>query len=42
MAEENQSQNQDDQIVIDHASSKLSDLWKLEDYWTIWLGFFIL
>jgi len=42
MAEENQSQNQDDQIVIDHGSSKLSDLWKLEDYWAIWLGFLIL
>ncbi|NNG26890.1 MAG: putative sulfate exporter family transporter, partial [Ignavibacteriaceae bacterium] len=42
MAEENQSQNHDDQIVIDHTSSKLSDLWKLEDYWAIWLGFLIL
>jgi len=42
MNEEKESQNQDDQIVIDHGSSKVSDLWKLEDYWTIWLGFLIL
>lgn len=35
-------QNQDDQIVIDSSSSKLSDLWKNEDYWSIWLGFLIL
>jgi uncharacterized integral membrane protein (TIGR00698 family) len=33
---------QDDQIVVDQGSSKLSDLWKLEDYWAIWLGFLIL
>jgi len=42
MAEEKEVQNQDDQIVVDKVSSKLSDLWKLEDYWAIWLGFFIL
>ncbi len=29
-------------IVIDVAASSLSDLWKKEDYWAIWLGFFIL
>jgi len=29
-------------IVIDKGQSKLSDLWKKEDYWAIWLGFFIL
>ena len=27
------------QVVVDHAGSKLSDLWKKEDYWAIWLGF---
>ena len=42
MAEEKENQNQDAEIVIDHGSSKVSDLWKLEDYWTIWLGFLIL
>jgi uncharacterized integral membrane protein (TIGR00698 family) len=26
-------------IVVDQAQSKLSDLWKREDYWAIWLGF---
>ncbi|KPK00458.1 MAG: hypothetical protein AMJ60_01320 [Desulfobacterales bacterium SG8_35] len=29
-------------IVVDKAETKLSDLWKLEDYWAIWLGFLIL
>ncbi len=42
MAEEKENQNQDAEIVIDHGRSKVSDLWKLEDYWAIWLGFIIL
>lgn len=29
-------------IVVDQAGSKLSDLWKTEDYWAIWLGLAIL
>ncbi len=29
-------------IVIDRAESKISDLWKKEDYWAIWLGFILL
>ena len=29
-------------VVVDKAESKLSDLWTKEDYWAIWLGFFIL
>lgn len=28
--------------VIDVAQSRISDFWKLEDYWAIWLGFAIL
>jgi uncharacterized membrane protein YadS len=32
----------DDQVVIDRASGQLSDLWKKEDYWAIWLGFTLL
>jgi len=28
--------------VKDKTSSSWSDLWKLEDYWAIWSGFFIL
>jgi hypothetical protein len=31
-----------DDVVIDQARSQLSDLWKKEDYWAIWLGFIIL
>ncbi len=31
-----------DQIVIDRPTAKLSDLWKKEDYWAIWLGFSML
>ena len=27
---------------MDRATSKLSDLWKKEDYWAIWLGFIML
>ena len=29
-------------IVIDDGRAKLSDLWKKEDYWAIWLGFILL
>ena len=29
-------------VVRDRATSSISDLWKKEDYWAIWLGFFIL
>ena len=31
-----------DRIVTDKASSQFSDLWKKEDYWAIWLGFFLM
>ena len=31
-----------DQIVVDRPTGKLSDLWKKEDYWAIWLGFSML
>ena len=31
-----------DQIVVDRPTAKLSDLWKKEDYWAIWLGFSML
>ena len=40
MAENQESANQ--QVVTDRASSRLSDLWKKEDYWAIWLGFLML
>jgi uncharacterized membrane protein YadS len=29
-------------VVIDSGKGKISDLWKKEDYWAIWLGFVIL
>ncbi len=29
---------QNSEVVIDKAQSSLSDLWKKEDYWAIWLG----
>ena len=31
-----------DIVVMDDGRSKISDLWKKEDYWAIWLGFAIL
>ena len=31
-----------EEVVVDVAETKLSDLWKKEDYWAIWLGTFIL
>jgi uncharacterized membrane protein YadS len=36
------SASHDQDIVIDVASSRISDFWKLEDYWAIWLGFLLL
>lgn len=36
------TQNTEENVVIDEGKSKLSDLWLLEDYWAIWLGFFLL
>jgi len=32
----------DHEVVVDVASTKLTDLWKKEDYWAIWLGMLIL
>lgn len=29
-------------IVVDEGKSSISDLWKKEDYWAIWLGFLLL
>jgi len=41
MAEKN-TQGQTAEVVIDQAKGKISDLWKKEDYWAIWLGFILL
>lgn len=30
------------EAVTDSTEGKISDLWKKEDYWAIWLGFFVL
>ena len=35
-------QPKNEQVVIDRATTKMSDLWKKEDYWAIWLGFLLL
>ncbi len=37
-----EEKNSNEQVVTSKASSKISDLWKHEDYWSIWLGFIIL
>ena len=37
---ENTRKDQD--VVIDRGKSSISDLWKKEDYWAIWLGFVLL
>ncbi len=37
-----QNQNAQPEVVTDKAVTKLSDLWKKEDYWAIWLGFLLL
>ncbi len=34
--------NTRNEVVTDKATTKLSDLWKKEDYWAIWLGFIML
>ena len=31
-----------EEVVIDVGKSNISDLWKKEDYWAIWLGFLVL
>ena len=36
---ENQQNND---VVVDRGEAKWSDLWLKEDYWAIWIGFFIL
>ena len=41
MAEKN-TQGQTAEVVIDQVKGKISDLWKKEDYWAIWLGFLLL
>lgn len=35
-------QTPDEGVVIDRGTSSISDLWKKEDYWAIWLGFAML
>ena len=32
----------DSNIVVDDGRAKWSDLWLKEDYWAIWIGFFII
>lgn len=42
MSAANQETAPREDVVIDVAKTRLSDLWKKEDYWAIWLGFLIL
>ena len=42
MAETQQTQTPDEGFVTDRATSSISDLWKKDDYWAIWLGFTML
>ncbi|GAB4334429.1 MAG: putative sulfate exporter family transporter [Desulfobulbaceae bacterium] len=42
MAEIVETKQQETEVVTDKAESRLSDLWKKEDYWAIWLGFILL
>lgn len=42
MAEQEPKTATEKNVVTDKAESKLSDLWKKEDYLAIWLGFFLL
>jgi len=39
---EEKVESKESQVVVDKAGGQLSDLWKKEDYWAIWLGFLIL
>ncbi len=40
--EEQKRKDQNEEIITSQTESSLSDLWKLEDYWAIWLGFLLL
>ena len=31
-----------DEVVVDSGKGGISELWKKEDYWAIWIGFFVL
>jgi uncharacterized membrane protein YadS len=37
-----ESTSKDQDVIIDRGKSSISDLWKKEDYWAIWLGFALL
>lgn len=39
MVETQQTQTPDEGVVVEGATSSISDLWKKDDYWAIWLGF---
>lgn len=40
--DEEGKKGQNAEVITDKGESKLSDLWKKEDYWAIWLGFALL
>jgi hypothetical protein len=42
MADNTEKKPDASEVITDKAEGKLSDLWKKEDYWAIWLGFVLL
>jgi len=40
--EEKKREDQNARVVTSQVKGSLSDLWKVEDYWAIWLGFLLL
>jgi hypothetical protein len=40
--EEKKRADQNALVVTSQAKSSFSDLWQIEDYWAIWLGFLLL
>jgi len=42
MVQNAKTSNTEADVVVDRGATKLSDLWKKEDYWAIWLGFLML
>ena len=41
-SQEEPSETHSEDIVVDKPVTRLSDLWKKEDYWAIWLGAILL
>lgn len=42
LVQTNPQPTKSEEFVVDRSKTSLSDLWKLEDYWAIWLGVLVL